>query len=161
MSPRAAGRLNRLGFTHVYDYVAGKADWLAAGRPTEHAPGGETRVGEVLTAVTTCHLTDPISDLATTHADAVPGVWAVVDDAGVVQGRLREADLAQHGDSIAETAMEIGPTTVRANEPLDALRERMDGLDVDHVLVTTPEGHLLGAVTSTSGPAGTAEGPAG
>src|SRR5919198_1059300 len=27
MSPRAASRLEGLGFPHVYDYVAGKADW--------------------------------------------------------------------------------------------------------------------------------------
>ena len=31
MSPRAAWRLESLGFSHVYDYVAGKIDWLAAG----------------------------------------------------------------------------------------------------------------------------------
>jgi rhodanese-related sulfurtransferase len=35
MSPRAACRLELLGFTQVYDYVAGKADWLAHGLPTE------------------------------------------------------------------------------------------------------------------------------
>ena len=29
MSPRAACRLELLGFTQVYDYVLGKADWLA------------------------------------------------------------------------------------------------------------------------------------
>lgn len=31
MSPRAAWRLEAAGFTSVYDYVAGKSDWLAAG----------------------------------------------------------------------------------------------------------------------------------
>ena len=35
MSPRAAWRLERLGFTEVYDYAAGKVDWMAAGLPTE------------------------------------------------------------------------------------------------------------------------------
>jgi hypothetical protein len=29
MSPRAASRLESLGFTQVNDYVAGKADWVA------------------------------------------------------------------------------------------------------------------------------------
>jgi rhodanese-related sulfurtransferase len=33
MSPRAAGRLEAAGFGPVYDYVAGKADWLAADLP--------------------------------------------------------------------------------------------------------------------------------
>jgi 3-mercaptopyruvate sulfurtransferase SseA len=31
MSPRAAWRLKTLGFERVYDYVGGKADWLAHG----------------------------------------------------------------------------------------------------------------------------------
>jgi rhodanese-related sulfurtransferase len=33
MSPRAAWRLEAAGFGPVYDYAAGKADWLAAGLP--------------------------------------------------------------------------------------------------------------------------------
>ena len=35
MSPRAACRLEAFGFRPVYDYVTGKADWLASGLPTE------------------------------------------------------------------------------------------------------------------------------
>jgi rhodanese-related sulfurtransferase len=31
MSPRAASRLESLGFTEVYDYIDGKLDWMAAG----------------------------------------------------------------------------------------------------------------------------------
>ena len=33
MSPRAACRLDTLGFEHVYDYLTGKYDWLARGLP--------------------------------------------------------------------------------------------------------------------------------
>src|SRR5689334_6170303 len=36
LSPRAAARLESLGFADVYDYAAGKADWIAMGLPTEH-----------------------------------------------------------------------------------------------------------------------------
>ena len=35
MSPRAAWRLEAAGFGPVYDYMAGKADWLAADLPFE------------------------------------------------------------------------------------------------------------------------------
>jgi len=45
MSPRAASRLESLGFEQVYDYVAGKADWGSAGLPLEGAEGSETRAG--------------------------------------------------------------------------------------------------------------------
>jgi rhodanese-related sulfurtransferase len=34
-SGTVANRLIELGYTHVSDYDAGKADWLAAGLPTE------------------------------------------------------------------------------------------------------------------------------
>src|SRR5438128_1173912 len=42
MSPRAAARLASLGFTKVYDYVAGKADWGSAGLPLEGENGSAT-----------------------------------------------------------------------------------------------------------------------
>src|SRR5438132_1302048 len=35
LSPRAGRRLERLGFSTVYDYTVGKLDWLAAGLRTE------------------------------------------------------------------------------------------------------------------------------
>ncbi|MDF0601145.1 rhodanese-like domain-containing protein [Psychromarinibacter sp. C21-152] len=34
-SPRAAARLDELGYTDVLDYAAGKDDWRAAGFPVE------------------------------------------------------------------------------------------------------------------------------
>jgi hypothetical protein len=48
MSPRAACRLELLGFTQVYDYVAGKADWLAHGLPTEGEQAQIPRAKDVL-----------------------------------------------------------------------------------------------------------------
>jgi hypothetical protein len=48
MSPRAACRLETLGFPEVHDYVAGKADWLAHGRPTEGAQAAVPRAHNLL-----------------------------------------------------------------------------------------------------------------
>lgn len=42
-SPQAARRLVELGYTDVYDYDAGKQDWIDAGLPTE--TGHDTLVG--------------------------------------------------------------------------------------------------------------------
>ena len=47
MSPRAASRLDSLGFTQVYDYVTGMADWTANGLPTEGKIVGVLREGVV------------------------------------------------------------------------------------------------------------------
>ncbi|WP_442756111.1 rhodanese-like domain-containing protein [Methylocystis sp. JAN1] len=35
LSPQAAEHLDRLGYAHVFDYKAGKADWRAASLPVE------------------------------------------------------------------------------------------------------------------------------
>src|SRR5919198_854297 len=47
MSPRAAARLEQLGFRQVYDYVPGKADWLAAGLQREGQAAGVPLAGDV------------------------------------------------------------------------------------------------------------------
>ena len=46
MSPRAAWRLEGMGFSRVYDYVPGKADWSASGLPTEGTRAGTPTIGE-------------------------------------------------------------------------------------------------------------------
>jgi hypothetical protein len=64
MSPRAAWRLESIGFQRVYDYVAGKADWGSFGLPVEGAEGSETRVGAyVRTDVPNCHLSDRLREV--------------------------------------------------------------------------------------------------
>ena len=47
MSPSAAWRLETLGFTNVYEYLGGKADWFAAGLPTEGKLTSIPRAGDV------------------------------------------------------------------------------------------------------------------
>ena len=47
MSPRAAGRLEGLGFERVYDYAPGKADWSASGLPTEGTQADTPTIGDV------------------------------------------------------------------------------------------------------------------
>ena len=55
MSPRAACRLETLGFEHVYDYVPGKADWLARALRTEGEDTDQPRVGPLARGdVVTC-----------------------------------------------------------------------------------------------------------
>ena len=48
MSPRAACRLETLGFAEVYDYVAGKADWLGRGLPREGEKAREPRAFDLV-----------------------------------------------------------------------------------------------------------------
>lgn len=143
MSPRAAWRLERFGFD-VFDYALGKVDWLAAGLPTVRAQPGSRRALEVADRnPPTCSPDTPVAALG-------PGSVIVVNDRGIVLGRIpsNRADTAERSDDI----MEPGPATVRAHEPLDELLERMKRRNVGEMIVTTPEGFLLGVVREPAQP---------
>ncbi len=149
MSPRAACRLESLGFDQVYDYTAGIADWKAAGLKVE---------GEEDTGLTIADATRPDIPTAEPH-EALGDVlgrttsagWdeaLVVDCDGIVVGRLRgDAWSADPGTAVSE-AMEAGPTTVRPDGSLHALVTRMEERDTRLVVVTDPQGRLIGALLS-------------
>ncbi len=144
MSPRAAWRLERLGHT-VYDYTAGKADWRGAGLDTVR---GATLPAQVLDAldrdIATCSPNTPVTGL---DPDLAP--YVVVNDQHVVLGRLRGVDLADAPpDATAEDVMQPGPATVRADADLEQTRDRLRQRHVPTLLVTTPQGELLGAVSA-------------
>ncbi len=144
MSPRAAWRLDQLGFTQVYDYVAGKADWLAAGLPTERQPGGETRALEVADRnPPTCR---PEETLGVVAARTVRARVVVLNDAGVVLGLLTDDELRGDPETTVEQVMQPGPATVRAHEPREAILNRMREHNLAEIIVTTPEGTLLGVL---------------
>ena len=89
MSSRAAARLAALGFTDVYDYVAGKADWGSAGLPLEGAEGSETRAATFARPdVPRCELSEALQAVRRRVAGTGFDTCFVVDDDGVVLGRL-------------------------------------------------------------------------
>ncbi len=143
MSPRAACRLEGFGFT-VNDYAAGKLDWIAAGWPTE---GTASTAGRVLHAVErdvpTCAPADRLDDVRARFPGAE--ICVVVNDQRVVLGRLR-LDRLGEVDGTAEGVMQPGPATIRAHENLDATLDRMAKRRVTGLLVTTPDGELLGLI---------------
>src|SRR5687768_14332644 len=71
MSPRAAWRLEGLGFERVYDYVPGESDWFASGLPRLGKMASVPNIGEAARRdVPTCAPTEKL---------------------GVVRERLRKA----------------------------------------------------------------------
>lgn len=137
MSPRAAWRLERLGL-ETFDYVGGKVDWLAAGLPTVRSEPARRRAGDVADRnPATCSPETRVARLG-------PGSVIVLNQHAIVLGRVRPGD--HPPDASAEDVMEPGPATVRAHEPLDELLERMRRRGVEEIVVTTPEGRLLGVV---------------
>lgn len=140
MSPRAAARLATLGFD-VYDYAAGKTDWLSANLPREgDAAQDLTAADGARKGLPTAHL----GDSAQSVLDRI-GDWpqaAVVDEEGVILGRLRKSRLTESPHQLVDELMEEGPSTTRPDEPL---RDTVAGMgDVRYRLVTTSDGVLIG-----------------
>jgi Mg/Co/Ni transporter MgtE len=147
LSPRAACRLETLGFSDVYDYTAGKVDWLARGLPREGGKAGERRALDlVVDDVVTCPPDARIADVRERVAASRYGFAFVVAPGRVLLGRVRRAALQGDGELTAETVMELGPSTVRADNALEPLAERMRKNDLTTLPVTTPEGELFGVV---------------
>ncbi|HZD11627.1 MAG TPA: hypothetical protein VE553_09825, partial [Candidatus Binatia bacterium] len=114
MSPRAAARLDSLGFTQVYDYVAGKMDWAAMGWPTEGKAADRPRAGDIARkGVPTCRLDERVGDVHARTEAAGWNVCLVVSEGGVLLGRLRQRALKQDHGALVEQVMEEGPTTIR------------------------------------------------
>jgi len=145
MSPRAASRLETLGFAEVYDYVDGKADWMAAGLPTEGTNAQHPRAGDTARRdVPTCRLTEKLGDVRSRVEAKGWNAAVVVDDERVVLGLLRSKELAMDAAQPIENVMRPGPSTFR---PYVSLHEMLHFM-VDHKLesspVTTSDGRLVG-----------------
>src|SRR5436305_5634078 len=138
MSPRAACRLETLGFTEVYDYVPGKAAWMAAGLPVEGTMGDDQRAGSRARAdVATCGLHEPVGQVA-----GRMGEWpvAVVTEGSIVVGLLQVEDGRDAGtDPTApvEAVMRPGPSTFRPSMTCEELAGYLDEHDLEHTLLTT------------------------
>src|SRR5258706_4583023 len=146
MSPRAACRLTHLGFAPVYDYALGKVDWIAAGLPTVRAQGSRRVLDAVRRDVPTCA---PGTPAGPALQQARAQGWdrcVVIAGLGTVVGTLRADRISATEQAPAAEVMQPGPTTVRAHEDLDATRQRMNERHVAHLLVTTPDGTLIGVV---------------
>jgi CBS domain-containing protein len=146
MSPRAAWRLDELGFSDVYDYAEGKQDWFAAGLPAEGARPDEDRIATHARDVVTCALDERVDDVLDRIAR---GDWefAVVTTKNVVLGRLSLADAeAATGDAVVRDVMHEGPSTFRPNVSVREMATYMGRHRLPSAIVTTSQGVLIGVV---------------
>ena len=145
MSSRAAWRLESLGFRDVYEYVAGKLDWMSAGLPTEGTNANKPRAGALARKdVPTCSVDEQLSAVRDrVHAQGWDAV-VVVNDERVVFGLLRAKELAREGDMRIADAMRPGPSTFRPY----VFAEEMAHFMLEHKLesspITTSDGRLVG-----------------
>lgn len=145
MSPRAACRLEALGFTQVHDYIGGISDWSAAGLGLDGVTSEEPQVAQATRSdVPTCRGDEPVDVVRSRISDAGWDTCVVVDCDGIVVGRIRPPAIESREDVMVEEVMEPGPSTVRPDSLLGPLVERMEEKGTPQVLVTTPQGRLVG-----------------
>jgi CBS domain-containing protein len=137
-----------LGFTRVYDYVAGKLDWLARNQPVEGSAADNPTIGHHLRHdVVTAALDEPITDIRTRVTASDYNFALVFAPGTTLLGRLRPSVLATADPhSRAEEIMEPGPSTLRPHEPAASIGEHLRQKRLTYAIVTDPDGHLLGTV---------------
>jgi hypothetical protein len=137
-----------IGFEAVYDYVAGKADWLAHNRPVEGDRADTPTAGRVARGdVVTCRLEDPIGAVRERIERSPHGFGLVTTPGGVVLGRLWRDALDGDAGEPAERVMQPGPSNVRPDVPAPALAKRLAEHRLEAAIVTTPEGILIGVAS--------------
>jgi Mg/Co/Ni transporter MgtE len=145
MSSRAAWRLESLGFREVYDYVAGKLDWMAAGLPTEGTNAGKPRAGEVSRKdVPTASLDERLGDVRERVRALGWNAVLVTNDERVVFGLLRSKELDKDPELRIEQAMRPGPSTFRPYVSIKEMAEYMAEHKLESSPVTTSDGRLVG-----------------
>jgi Mg/Co/Ni transporter MgtE len=145
MSPRAAWRLESLGFGEVYDYVAGKLDWMAAGLPTEGTNAAHPRAGDVSRKdVPTARLEDRLGDVRERVSASGWDAVVVTNNERVVLGLLRSKELAKDPELSIEKAMRPGPSTYRPYVAIKEMAEAMAGHMLESAPITTSDGRLVG-----------------
>jgi len=143
MSPRAAWRLEAAGFSPVYDYVAGKSDWLAADLPFE----GTAELAGMFTRrdVATVREHTPAAEALRLLDAQGFGPVLVLNSAGVVVGAADRAGLGSASEEAeAGSVLRFGVSTVRPSEDAAALAHRMSQRNLTRVVVTRPDGTLIG-----------------
>lgn len=134
-----------MGFGEVYDYVAGKLDWLAAGLPTEGTNAEQPRAGDVARKdVPTCRLDEQLGGVRERVRAEGWDACVVVNAERVVMGLLRGKELGGDPEQTIEHAMRPGPSTFRPHVRAREMARYMIEHDLANAPITTSDGRLVG-----------------
>lgn len=134
-----------MGFTRVFDYGAGKLDWMAAGLATEGTNAQRPRAADVARAdVPTCGLDERLADVRERARTNGWSASVVVNDERVVLGLLRSRELERAGDVRIQQVMRPGPSTFRPFVSVQEMATFMTEHDLESSPITTSDGRLQG-----------------
>jgi predicted transcriptional regulator len=129
----------------VFDYVAGKQDWLAFGLPVEGKLAQIPTIGQAAQRdVPTCGLKERLGDVQKRVRESGGNVCVVVNKERVVLGLVHKKLWDPATEASIEQMMEAGPTTFRPHITVQQMTEYMREKNIEQVLVTTSDGRLVG-----------------
>ena len=110
----------------MHDYAGGKADWAVHGLPLEGRTAGRRRVIDVARKdIPTCGPRECLGDVRDRVRAAGHDVCIVVNERGIVLGRLRRDCWEREAETPTEDCMELGPPTERPDKFLTEVIERL------------------------------------
>jgi CBS domain-containing protein len=110
----------------VHDYAGGKGDWAVHGLPLEGRTAGRRRVIDVARKdIPTCGPRERLGDVRDRVRAAGHEVCIVVNERGIVLGRLRRDCWEKAVEATTEDCMELGPPTTRPDLFLHEVIERL------------------------------------
>jgi CBS domain-containing protein len=131
----------------VYDYRAGKQDWMGAGLPAEGTNAQRPRLADVVRRdVPTCSLGERLGEVRARAAAAGWDACVVLSEDRVVLGLLRARELQADPGLPVEQAMRPGPSTYRPFVSVAEMRRTMTDRNLESSPVTTSDGRLVGLV---------------
>ena len=131
--------------SEVYDYSAGKLDWLAAGLGTEGSNAQRPRAGDVARGdVPICALDERLGEAARRVRAAGGDACVVVNSERVVFGLLRARELNGDPGLRIEQAMRPEPSTFRPFVSIEEMARFMIDHDLESSPITTSNGRLVG-----------------
>ena len=110
----------------MHDYAGGKADWAVHGLPLEGRTAGRRRVIDVARKdIPTCGPRERLGDVRDRVRAAGHDVCIVVNERGIVLGRLRRDCWEREAEAASEDCMELGPPTERPDKFLTEVIDRL------------------------------------
>ena len=130
----------------VFDYVAGKLDWLANDLPIEGKLAGMLNLGDLADRqVSTCFPEEDAGEVLNRLQQDGRDLCVVVDKERVVLGIVKNQATKNSQQSV-DQVMEPGPSTFRPYVAVEELADQIAGKNMAAVLVTTSDGRLVGSV---------------
>jgi len=133
-----------MGFSEVYDYAAGEADWIARGQPTVHRDTKE-RIEQVARKdAPTCALQDTLESART----KLPKDWnicVVLNSDRVVLGLIDFSRELDRDKSIGDI-MRPAPLTFRPGRTVAEVCDYLKAKNIAVALVTTSVGQFIGVL---------------